>query len=315
MIDCCSHTITNNGVRQYDPTRTTVLRNAFASAMQRRFLELVKVIKKAVQDEDVFGILPPQTFQMVAPGSRAFAFERSSKKIEDFLQWLQEQIDAGILQVGYLQQIGRGGEAAWTNLYILDSYKRGVIRARYELQKAGYDVPSLDDTGGVNASMSNLFHADRVGLLYTRVFNELKGITSDMDKLISRVLAQGLVDGDNPRLLARKLVSVVRGSGAGDLALTDSLGRFMPAMRRASILARTEIIRAHHLATIQEYRNWALEGVYIKAEWMTAGDSRVCSRCSSLQGKIYTLDEIESMIPLHPECRCIALPVVVKTKR
>jgi SPP1 gp7 family putative phage head morphogenesis protein len=279
--------------------------------MKRRFQELVKVTRKAVAEEDVFGLEAPKVFQMTTPGQRAFAFERSAKKIESFLDWLQAQIDAGILQLGYLHQIGQGTERAWTNLYILDSYKRGVIRARYELQKAGYDVPSLDSTGGIDASMSSLFHVDRVGLIYTRVFNELKGITADMDKLISRVLAQGLVDGDSPRLLARKLVSVINGSGAGDLSMTDTLGRFIPASRRAMILARTEIIRAHHLATIQEYRNWALEGVYVKAEWMTAGDNRVCDKCASLQGKIYTLDEIESMIPFHPLCRCIALPVLV----
>jgi SPP1 gp7 family putative phage head morphogenesis protein len=96
----------------------------------------------------------------------------------------------------------------------------------------------------------------------------------------------------------------------GDLGITDTLGRFIPAQRRAEMLARTEIIRAHHLATIQEYRNWGVLGIYVKGEWKTAGDDRVCSQCASLEGNIYTLDEIESMIPLHPNCRCIALPYI-----
>jgi SPP1 gp7 family putative phage head morphogenesis protein len=129
-----------------------------------------------------------------------------------------------------------------------------------------------------------------------------------MDTLISRILAQGMIDGDGPALIARKLVAAINGTGIGDLAMTDAIGRFIPALRRAELLARTEIIRAHHLATIQEYRNWGLEGIVVKGEWQTAGDDRVCDKCASLQGKIFTLDEIEGMIPLHPLCRCIALP-------
>ena len=37
---------------------------------------------------------------------------------------------------------------------------------------------------------------------------------------------------------------------------------------------------------------------------------RVCPKCEALDGKIFTLDEIEPMIPLHPQCRCIALPYI-----
>ena len=43
---------------------------------------------------------------------------------------------------------------------------------------------------------------------------------------------------------------------------------------------------------------------------MTAQDEKVCSQCLALQGKIFSLDEIEPMIPLHPNCRCIALPYI-----
>jgi SPP1 gp7 family putative phage head morphogenesis protein len=133
-----------------------------------------------------------------------------------------------------------------------------------------------------------------------------------MDSQISRVLAQGIADGDNPRLLGQKLVSVINGSGADKLGIKDTLGRFIPAERRAEMIARTEIIRAHHLATIQEYRNWGVAGVAVEAEWHTAGDSRVCAECAEMEGHVFTLDEIEPMIPLHPQCRCNTLPVKVR---
>ena len=304
-------------VNAYDPTRTTVLRNAFAHEMRKRFCALTRVIWQAVFEDDVFGLRAGFYQELTSPGRQAFVFPRSADKVSAFMTWLQGQVDIGILEVRELAQVGIGVEGAWTNKYIYDSYKRGVIRARYELQKAGFNVPGIDATGGIEISLSTPFHIDRLGLLYTRTFSGLQGITASMDTQISRVLAQGIADGDNPRLLARKLISTINGTGMGDLAITDTLGRFIPAQRRAEMLARTEIIRAHHQATIQEYRNWAVEGVYIQAEWMTAGDDRVCNECwgqvgnGDLPGGYYSLDVIEKMIPLHPQCRCIALPFKV----
>ena len=302
--------------KNYDPTRTTSLRNKFASDMKRRFNELILVIIKSVVTNDCFGLKPQiHSLQMTPAQQEAFAFLRSQKKVEEFMAWLKQQVDKGILEVSIYQQIGVSADNAWTNIYISDSYKRGVIRARYELKKAGYDVPTIEESGGINVVMQGIVHADRLGLLFTRVFNDLKGITAAMDMQISRVLAQGIADGDGMKLLARKLVSTINGTKMGDLGITDTLGRFIPASRRAMMLARTEIIRAHHLATIQEYRNWGVEGIKVLAEWMTAGDDRVCEKCASLQGRIFTLDEIEPMIPLHPQCRCLALPWIEELQK
>lgn len=303
--------------KNYDPTHTTALRNAFASDMKKRFTELRKVIKISIVDNDCFGLKPNkiQGYQMNPALPGAFNFERSSDKIHAFLLWLQQQVDKGILDVRSFNQIGSSIESAWTNKYIYDSYKRGILRARTEMIRAGMDIPSIEETGGINAAMLLPFHIDRLGVLYTRTFNDLKGITDQMASLISRVLAQGIADGDGPVLLARKLLEVIQTSGAGDLALTDTLGRFISAERRAVILARTEIIRAHHVATIQEYRNWGVLGIKVKAEWQTAGDDRVCEKCASKQGKIYTLDEIEPLIPFHPNCRCIGLPYIEELQK
>lgn len=49
--------------------------------------------------------------------------------------------------------------------------------------------------------------------------------------------------------------------------------------------------------------------VHVRAEFSTAGDDRVCSVCAGLEGEIYTLDEAADLIPVHPNCRCITLPV------
>lgn len=144
----------------------------------------------------------------------------------------------------------------------------------------------------------NGFVVHNCGLLYTRTFNELKGITEAMDQQISRALAEGMAQGLGPAKIARNLTDRV-----------DKIG-----ITRARTMARTEIIRAHHLATINTYREAQIEGVRVKAEWSTAGFG-VCPSCAEMEGKIFTLNEIEGMIPLHPSCRCCALPAGVGERK
>lgn len=290
---------------KYDPTKTTVLRNQFARDMNRRFTALEKAIWNKIVVEDCFLLNPPELTGYAAQ----FNFPRSAQKVAEFMKWLQEQVNKGILTVSEMAQYGEAIEKAWTNIYITDSYKRGLMRARIELQTAGFEVPSIDATGGINMSMMVPIHADRLGLLYSRVYSDLKGITDAMDAAISRVLTQSMADGNDARLIARKLISTINGSGMGDLGITDTLGRFIPAKRRAEMLARTEIVRAHHQATIQEYKNWGLVNVNVLAEFVTTNDMKVCDICHGLTlGNPYTLDQAMNLIPVHPNCRCVCIP-------
>jgi len=300
--------------RAYDPTHTTTIRNAFVGAMDKRFNELISVVKRSVNDNDCFGLKQGiQTHQMVPAGWQAFNYKLSQEKVTKFMEWIQTQVNAGILNIQQYEQIGTAVNSAWTNMYVLDSYKKGIIRARYELLKAGFNTPSIESTGGILMSLALPIHVDRLGLLYTRVYTDLKGITEVMDTYISRILAQGLADGDSPLLLAKKLVSVINGQGIGDLGITNTLGKFVSAKTRAEGLARTEIIRAHNAATIQEYRNWGVNGVNVLAEIVTAGDDKVCSVCNELaKNGPYTLDEAEKLLPAHTNCRCCFIPKLVE---
>ena len=298
---------------RYDPTRTTTLRAAFVSEFTKRFRNIRGLIRRAVVDQDVFGLKnksesSPTILTQAIPPRNAFNFPRSGDKISAFMGWLQQQVNREMLTTTTMVQYGTPIEAAWTNMYVADSYKRGVQRATYEMRKAGFTIPDIEQRGGMDAIMGTPFHMDRVGVLYTRVFEDLKGITSQMDTQISRVLAQGMIDGDNPALLARKINAAISGQGMGELGITDTLGRFIPAERRAKMLARTEVIRAHHMGMMQEYKNWRVEGVNVIAEFVTAEDDRVCEQCLGLVGTTYTLEQAERLIPVHPNCRCIVVP-------
>ncbi len=298
---------------KYDPTRTAAIRNAFVKEMTRRFDEIAKAIYEAVVVQDVFGLAKQTDAPLVnvvsAPGKHAFDFARPADKVTAFNSWFTTMA-GDVMGVGSANQLGTGVESAWTNTYLTDSYERGILRARYEMGAAELQVPSLDATGGMVASMNTPFHIDRVGLIYSRAYENLKGITAEMSSKISTILSISMANGDGPKRMARKMIGYVKATTGKDLGITDSLGRVIPAKRRAVTLARTEVIRAHHVAMIQEYKNWGLAGVNVQAEWTTGGDGRVCKQCSELEGKVFTLAEIEPLIPRHPNCRCIALPMV-----
>lgn len=282
-------------LNRFDPTYTLTLRKTFEGKLSKRFRWLKGQINKSIVKNDCFGLKINQPIPI-----QQFAFDRDPDKVNSFMQWLQTQINLGIVEVSIGAQIGEAVEQAWTNKYITTAYKKGIIRARQEMHTRGYSVPRLQGSTGLEPTFNRPFHLDRVGLIYTRTYEGLKGITNEMSKQISGILAQGIVEGKGPSELARNLNERV-----------DKIG-----IVRAKKLARTEIIRAHHHATIKEYENWGIAGVTVLAEFVTAGDGRVCERCLSLARRdngygigIYTLSQALGLIPVHPECRCIVLPL------
>ncbi|MCH8815562.1 MAG: minor capsid protein [Chloroflexi bacterium] len=261
------------------------------------------------------GLAPPPellTLQQDLP-RRAFAFGTNEEKVESFMEWLRENDSIEILDLFPGQERAVVGSVRYANVYIDSAYKKGIRLAETEMQKRGIKPSRLpaDADITIDALFNRPIHADKVAQIYQRVYSDLRNITDEMEQQISEVLAQSLADGLGPRETARILQDRIHKTG-GTLALdftTEKGIKFkMRARNRAIILARTEIIRAHHVATINTYREAGVEGVRVLAEWRTAGDERVCERCEALEGQIFTLDEIEGLIPLHAQCRCVALP-------
>jgi SPP1 gp7 family putative phage head morphogenesis protein len=252
------------------------------------------MIRNAVVTQDVFGLKAKKSIftanvsSGLQPG--AFAFRTNPEKVDEFMGWLSVQVDKEILEV--LPGTGRtvAGAGAWTDVHIQSSYKRGMQRADSEMRKAG-----LTETGtyplNIDAAFNTPVHADRVGLLYTRAFGELKGVAARLEQKVSRVLTAGMAEGRSPLSIA--------------LDLSEQVGL---ERSYAKTLARTEVVRAHHAANINVYKDAGIEGVVVKAEWSSAGFG-VCPDCEDLNGRVFTIDEISGLIPLHPNCRCVALPL------
>ena len=302
-----------------DPTSTITLRKAFSDDGARRLRELKRQITHIVVDLDVFGLSDSNSVILafdkeLAPivniDPRAFAFESSAGKIAGFQKWLTDQHKKGLLELTQGPAIGIGGELEpWSNTYVRSSYQKGLETARRRLTSSGAKVATAGDIfGGVRSAFNRPFHTDRVKMLYTRAFTDLKGVTDWMDKSMSNTLAQGLVEGISPNQMAKRLNDIVETKPGAKLPLNHPKG--MRGIERARLIARTEVTHAYNAAQLNEYEDASRTiGEPVLAEWWTALDERVRGAHAQRHGKIFDRVEAEQLIG-EPNCRCTLIPFI-----
>lgn len=273
-----------NAVKRTDPTKTIVLRTRFAREMRRRFRELKQAIRKSIVELDGLGLKTNK----IEPGT--FKFSTDAGKHAGFMEWLNTAEHDGILQVRRGTPLASAASNSWMNTYIDTAYKRGVSQAAGNIREAGGTVSQR----WVDAAFNRPIHADTIGLIYSRTYGELVGITDAMDQRISRTLAEGLADGLGPMEIADNIIENVEGIGEA----------------RAEMLARTETIAAHAEATLNSYEEAGIEGVNLDVEFSTSDDDAVCPECDGMAGDVVSVDEARGVIPVHPNCRCAWLPVI-----
>jgi len=124
--------------------------------------------------------------------------------------------------------------------------------------------------------------------LKTRIGWAAEEVTEETAKLLADALATGFDAGEGAEVIARR----VRG-------VFDHCNR-----SRALKIARTETIMASNEGALYGYEE---SGIIEKAEFYPAPDA--CDECEALVGE-YPLAEAHGMIPVHPNCRCVFLPVI-----
>lgn len=199
-----------------DPTHTVRLRQSFTAEVNRRFNAVAKRIREFVADEDAFGLA-----DRVVGNRSDFQFLTDQQKVKAFMDWLDALVRERVLSVSEGEPMTSANQA-WTSKYIETAYQKGVADAGKKLRGAGAEVGQEWIRGAFNRPV----HADRVGIIFTRAFEALEGITREMDRQISQVLAQGIAEGRNPLDIARRLTERVQ-----------KVGR-----TRARLLARTECL-------------------------------------------------------------------------
>lgn len=111
---------------------------------------------------------------------------------------------------------------------------------------------------------------------------------------ISATVAAGMEAGESMDQIARRLRDLFSGTLSA---------------ARATLIARTETIRASNAGALERYRGAGVE----TKEWSADGEG-TCAQCQALHGVQMALDApfpggVEAP-PLHPDCRCALLPVL-----
>lgn len=130
----------------------------------------------------------------------------------------------------------------------------------------------------VNASFHNATFSDRVWMYHDIM-------KADLDKM----LQTGLIQGKNPRVLARELEKYVLGDAKGG-------ARF-----NAERLMRTELARVQTEAQKQSFERNGFE------QYTFLANSGCCDLCKDKDGKHFKVKDMmpgENAAPLHPHCRC-----------
>jgi SPP1 gp7 family putative phage head morphogenesis protein len=284
---CDRHRITANAeiIRKADPTRTTTLRKQFYSEFYQRYKALSKKAVTSIVDNEILHTGLHNNAE-IPPGN--FDFLTDPQKVQSFLQWLEKELADDVYELyiyadEYPDAVLNGDW--WADAYISKAYDKGT--------SAASTILSAQLGSEVLETMKNApLHLSKVQMLYQRAFTDLKGINTTMASRLSQVLADGLVAGQNPKVIARNVVKQINGIG----------------VYRAKMLSHTEIIRAHAWGTLQTFELAGLEEVEVQAEFLTAGDFRVCPKCRPLEGKRYKISEAWNIIPVHPFCRCTWVP-------
>jgi len=288
---------------KYDPTRTTMLRKSYMAEMRKRFYYVRSMITKAIWKLDVLGLDESEPFSFnqallttnQLPERQAWRFQTDAGKVTSFRNWLTEVVadPDGPLFIDPIK-----GDP-WSAPYIHSSYRRGAVRGYIEMYpEAMAENPDFylgSQEQFIESAFAQPEMTSKIELLYTRSYDELVGITADMAKQMSRILADGMANGLSPRVIARNMTSTITG-------ITR-----VQAMR----IARTEIIHAHAEGSLDALQQLGVEGVIADVEWSTTGDEKVCEQCDELEGTVFTIEEARGLIPRHPNCRCAWLPATV----
>jgi len=177
-------------------------------------------------------------------------------------------------------------------------------------QLEAMQVPDFKDLTDVsrNALVKRTFATiDRaaVDFLANYQVQLLGDVSTELASGIQRTVTAGVLAGKSIPEVARDIGRVVE-----DKEAFRKAGKtvFKTAQQRATLIARTETLRAHNEGRKVFYRQVGVTMV----QWLTAHDERTCPVCRLLDGKVFGIDEVEGP-PRHAACRCATRAIVTGT--
>jgi hypothetical protein len=290
-----------------DPTRTTSLRRRFIGDINARFNVLKKDLRKLLVEDDAFGLKQPKPSVLFNEGE--WRYLTDERKLEALKKWLQFRVGAL-----FLKQQQDDSAQSWLGAYVKQAYQQGLKRSWTSWKRPTGPIGMSKEAGQgyqqgqfaefMRQSFGGPTPMERVRLLATRTFDDLKGVTDAMSTQISRTLLDGVVAGINPRDIGVQLNAIIDGS-----------------KNRGEAIAQTEVIRTFNEGALDGYENMGVKAIGVQVEWTTSGlgvtelgNPSPCHKCAPLAGLVLTIDEARGLLPRHPRCRCSFTPANVGEK-
>lgn len=201
-----------------------------------------------------------------------------SERLQRALRVIAEQLstlaaDAGVLIVGDLLQV------------IIDAGQAQHALIATQLPPAGQHLAvswSQVDPDAISAIVRRSTE---------RIHKLTRPLSDDAVRVMKRELIRGVAVGDNPRAVARRM-------------LTRTEGAFNGGAARALTIARTEMLDAHRAAA--QVAMDANADVLAGWVWTAQLGSRTCPACFGMHGSLHPLDEPGPQG--HQNCRCARTP-------
>jgi SPP1 gp7 family putative phage head morphogenesis protein len=194
-----------------------------------------------------------------------FGYAQALREIRAIVEkWLQTNVDE---------------RENFFNTYIEEAYRDGTISASMRVsllaEQAQFDpndVASLDPVRIINS----IAYQDRLNIVFTRQFTEMKGFSDSIIVDIARILTDTISSNDSPRVAQRKIKKSFKASRA-----------------RAERIARTEINRSNSLGRLEQNKAMRNDlGIDVRVIHRSAlqGD-RTRDEHGKRHGKVFTIED------------------------
>lgn len=176
-------------------------------------------------------------------------------------------------------------------------------------QLKAWGVPSftaMDPTATTNmaARIFATIDIQAVDFLANYQVTLLGDVSRQLASNIKGAVTRGILEGSSIPDIRREI-----GRAVLDKEAFRTAGKtiFKTAQQRATLIARTETLRAHNEGRKSFYADAGITEV----TWITADDERTCPICRPRNGVVYKLKDLDGP-PAHPDCRCSVVSVIPK---
>lgn len=264
-----------------DPTETKTIARRYASDLRGRLGKINAVLRDAIRSDDVLGLRdagPAAELLAYDPVDPPDAAQRSpARTVRSLTSWLDGELERGVLAV-----------ADGRNQYIRAAYDRGLRHADRDLPSS-----SIEQLAESPPAHRDEIHVEAIEALEVRNREELRGVTDELSREASRELLDAIERGASPTAAAA--------------AISDRFDKV--GKHRVSVLARTEVPRAHNAAVIRRVEQARGPDGRLRLVAETAGDRRMCPECAAREGEVRPAREWRGdKPPWHPHCRCALRP-------